>query len=506
MVAVLSNVGKPMMPTTEYKARKLIEKGRAIPYQYKPMFTIMILDRSGGYTQPIELKEDTGYEHIGISVCSQKHEYERKEIITLLDEPEKHHDARMYRRTRRNRLGYRPPRFDNRKKENGWIPPSLQHKIDIHLYWFNQYAEVLPITDAVFEIGTFDTQRLNAIEKGEKLPYGEDYQKGEQADFYTLRDAVFARDDYTCVVCGKGIQDGAVLRTHHVGYRHGDRSNRMSNLVTVCDHCHTTKNHQEGGALYNLKSPTKKKANAAFMNVARQRIIDCAKKSHPKINISCAFGSETKMSRKNLQIEKSHTNDAYAMGEFHPKHRCNEKIFQKVRRNNRILSRFYDAKYIDRRDGLTKTGKQLSSGRTNRNHKLDSENFRVYRGKKIQKGRTATRQQVYEFKTKDIVLYQGKRYVVKGTNNKGQNVQLYLNLTADLKDLTIKTKNKRKTADPNRIEVCDKVFTEFNGKKKVFTVKNIDPTTNQVSLQADLSTKPSELKLVKYSNGYKQIK
>ena len=130
MVAVLSNVGKPMMPTTEYKARKLIENGRAIPYQYKPMFTIMILDRSGGYTQPIELKEDTGYEHIGISVCSQKHEYERKEIITLLDEPEKHHDARMHRRTRRNHIGYRPPRFDNRKRENGWIPPSLQHKLN----------------------------------------------------------------------------------------------------------------------------------------------------------------------------------------------------------------------------------------------------------------------------------------------------------------------------------------------------------------------------------------
>lgn len=38
------------------------------------------------------------------------------------------------------------------------------------------------------------------------------------------------------------------------------------------------------------------------------------------------------------------------------------------------------------------------------------------------------------------------------------------------------------------------------------TVNNIDQTTNQVSLQADLSIKPSELKLVKYSNGYKQIK
>ena len=70
----------------------------------------------------------------------------------------------------------------------------------------------------------------------------------------------------------------------------------------------------------------------------------------------------------------------------------------------------------------------------------------------------------------------------------------------------LKTKNKRKTADLNCIEIGDKVFTEFNGKKKVFTVKNIDPITTQVSLQADLSTKPNELKLVKYNNGYKQIK
>ena len=196
MVCVVSNVAKPMMPTSEYRARKLIHKGRAIIYKHKP-FTIMILDRSGGYTQSIEFNEDTGYGHIGISICSQKHEYVRTEVLPLPDETEKHNDDRKYRRTRRNRKRYRKPRFDNRKKEKGWIAPSLQHKVDIHLYWFHLYVDVMPITSANFEIGKFDTMRLNAIEKGESLPYGKDYQKGEQADFYTLRDAVFARDNYT---------------------------------------------------------------------------------------------------------------------------------------------------------------------------------------------------------------------------------------------------------------------------------------------------------------------
>ena len=297
-----------------------------------------------------------------------------------------------------------------------------------------------------------------------------------------------------------------VLRTHHLGYRKGDRTNRMSNLTTVCDHCHTPQNHQKDGKLYDLKPTTKKKANAAFMNIVRYRILSEAKKAHPEITISATFGSETKLNRKILQLEKSHTNDAYAMGNFHPKHRCKEVVFQKVRRNNRILSKFYDAKYIDKRDGSEKTGKQLSSGRTNRNHKLDSENLRVYRGKKLQKGRKPTRQNKYQYHTKDIVFYQGKKYVVKGTNNKGQNVQLYLYLTTNISDLTLYKKNQRTNAIPNVIEVGDKVKTEYNGKQKIFKVKSIDTNTNDVLLQGDLSVKPIDLTLVKYTSGYIKLK
>jgi hypothetical protein len=42
------------------------------------------------------------------------------------------------------------------------------------------------------------------------------------------------------------------------------------------------------------------------------------------------------------------------MGEFHPKHRHQEEHFKKRRRNNRVLSKFYDAKYLDVRDHTIK--------------------------------------------------------------------------------------------------------------------------------------------------------
>lgn len=64
MVAVVTNTGKPLMPTSPYRARKLLKKGKAKIFRYRP-FTIMIVDRSDGEVQDIEYKSDTGYLHVG---------------------------------------------------------------------------------------------------------------------------------------------------------------------------------------------------------------------------------------------------------------------------------------------------------------------------------------------------------------------------------------------------------------------------------------------------------
>ncbi|MFR3344191.1 MAG: RRXRR domain-containing protein [Anaerobutyricum sp.] len=108
-VAVISKTGERLMPTSEYRARKLLKLGKAVKYSYHP-FTIQLTEREDGDVQPIELCMDTGYIHIGISVKSEKHEYLAEQIDTLTDERARHDACRMYRRQRHGRKRYRQPR------------------------------------------------------------------------------------------------------------------------------------------------------------------------------------------------------------------------------------------------------------------------------------------------------------------------------------------------------------------------------------------------------------
>ena len=187
------------MPTNSYRARRLLKSKRAVIYRYRPVFTIKLADRTDGYIQPIEYKCDTGYQNIGISICSDTKEFVNEQRDLLKDEVKRHSDSRKYRRTRRNRLRYRKKRFDNRRgmiSRDGFAP-SIRNKRDVHVRLYEEYYKVFPITKAVFEMGQFDTQVLKAVEAGLPVPEGTDYQRGEQYGYATLREAVFARDSYT---------------------------------------------------------------------------------------------------------------------------------------------------------------------------------------------------------------------------------------------------------------------------------------------------------------------
>ena len=116
MVPVISKTGKRLMPTSEYRARKLLARGKAVIDRYHP-FTIRLTEREDGDTQPIEITIDTGYAHIGNSVKTEKHELSAVEVRPLADEKKRHNDRLMHRRQRRSRLRHRKPRFDNRKKK-----------------------------------------------------------------------------------------------------------------------------------------------------------------------------------------------------------------------------------------------------------------------------------------------------------------------------------------------------------------------------------------------------
>ena len=187
-----------------------MKDGKAKIVKHHP-FTIQLLYDSKTNTQPIEICEDVGYNYIGISVKSESHEYVSAQYDTLQDEKEHHDDCRKYRRTRRNRLRYRKPRFDNRKRGEGWLAPSLRHKKELNVNVVKMYCAVMPITHATVEVGSFDTMLVKAIQEGKAIPEGADYQKGPRYNLATLREAVFYRDNYTCQVCGRKVADGAIL-------------------------------------------------------------------------------------------------------------------------------------------------------------------------------------------------------------------------------------------------------------------------------------------------------
>ena len=193
----------------------------------------------------------------------------------------------------------------------------------------------------------------------------------------------------------------------------------MSNLATVCDRCHTPANHKPGGKLYNWKPKIASFKGATYMTTIRWKLYNEVKSKFPDVNIHITYGAETKERRRVFDITKSHVNDAFVMGQFHPKHRSKLVCYKKKRRNNRCLEKFYDAKYIDSRDGKKKSGQELFNGRINRNHKKDSENLHQYRRQKVSAGRRTIRKQHYSIQPHDIVVFNGRQFETSGCHCNG---------------------------------------------------------------------------------------
>lgn len=425
-VCVIAKSGTRLMPTSRVKARKLLKAGKAVIVNYMPFAIQLTYDLRKPAVQEIEVCIDTGSEHIGISVKSEKHEYMHLQADNLSNEKERHEAQISYRKTRRSRKRYRKARFDNRRIPEGWLAPTVKHKKDNHIQLLKKIASFFPIVRIVAEVGQFDPALMRAQDKGETLE-GVDYQHGPAFSLANKREAVFVRDNYTCQVCGKSLKDKVILTTHHNIHRSKGGSDSVDNLVTVCTKCHISKNHQPGKPLesgaFGKLPPLK---DASFMNIVRWFIVDEIKEAFPDIEVRITYGSYTKDARRKLgQLAKSHANDAYAMGDFHPSHRHQEGYIRKRRRNNRVLSKFYDAKYFDIRDAKVKTGKELSCNRTNRRESRNNpNNERVYRGYKVSKGRISTRRQRYDIQVGDKVTYKGKEYISQAVITNGKYIVL----------------------------------------------------------------------------------
>lgn len=301
MVYVLNIEGKPLMPCKEAKARKLLKENKAKIYKKEP-FTIQLLFICENQTQDITLGVDAGSKHIGLSATTKEKELYaadvelRNDIVDLLS------TRRQNRRTRRNRLRYRKPRFNNRvhSKKNGWLAPSVEQKIQTHFKVVEDIHKLLPITKIVVETASFDIQKIKNPEI-----HNEEYQQGEQLGFWNVREYVLFRDNHSCQCC-KGKSKDKILNVHHIESRKTG-GNAPNNLITLCETCH--KGYHNGTV--ELPKTIKRGMSfkdATFMGIMKWSFYNRLKEIYP--NVFMTYGYITKNIRIKNNLPKDHYIDA----------------------------------------------------------------------------------------------------------------------------------------------------------------------------------------------------
>ena len=341
MVYVLGKDGQPLMPTDRHgKVRRLLKSNKAKVVRKCP-FTIQLLYESTNHTQEITLGVDSGSKHIGISATTKDKVLFEADVELRNDIVDNISTRRQFRRTRRNKkTRYRKARFDNRKRKDGWLAPSVQQKVDSHLTMVEKVNKILPISKTIVEVASFDIQKI----KNPTIS-GTDYQQGEQLDFWNVREYVLFRDNHICQCC-KGKLKDKILNVHHIESRKTG-GNAPNNLITLCETCH---NGYHKGTIKLPKTIKRGMSfkDATFMGIMRWAFYNKLKEIYP--NVSLTYGYITKNTRIENGLSKDHYIDARCIS-GNPKAISSGEIFyyKKVRCHNRQI---YKAKIL--KDGIKK--------------------------------------------------------------------------------------------------------------------------------------------------------
>jgi 5-methylcytosine-specific restriction endonuclease McrA len=317
-VFVLDKNKQPLMPCHPARARELLKKGKAAVFRRYP-FTIILKDREGGVVQPLQTKIDPGSKTTGIALVG---DFTRgKQVIWGA---EIHHrgemvkkalkDRRAIRRSRRNRkTRYRKSRFKNRKRSEGWLPPSLMSRVENILTWVRRIRRFAPITGLSLELVRFDTQKLQNPEIS-----GIQYQRGELWG-YEVKEYLLEKWGRRCVYCGK---EGVPLEIDHVVPKSRGGTDRVSNLTIACHKCNQKKGNQpvEEFLVYDperlkdikagLKKPLK---DAAAVNTVRWHLFNRLQKEG--LPLETGTGGRTKYNRQTQNYPKKHWIDAACVGQ-----------------------------------------------------------------------------------------------------------------------------------------------------------------------------------------------
>jgi 5-methylcytosine-specific restriction endonuclease McrA len=321
-VFIVDSERKPLDPIHPGWARKLLSSGQAAVLRRYP-FTLILKKRvKEPQVQSLRVKIDPGSRTTGVAILNEKTGevvfaaeifHRGQQIKDALN------DRRGVRRSRRRRkTRYRKPRFSNRSKRKGWLPPSLESRIHHIQTWVRRFQALCPITAISLELVRFDMQALENPDIS-----GIEYQQGTLFG-YELREYLLLKWKHACAYCG--IKD-VPLQIEHIVPRAKGGSNRLSNLCIACKKCNQKKGTQDiseflkkkpallSCILAQAKAPLK---DAAAVNTTRWQLYK--RLEAIGIPIECGSGGLTKYNRIIRELPKKHWLDAANVGSSTPIH------------------------------------------------------------------------------------------------------------------------------------------------------------------------------------------
>ena len=309
-VFVLDTNKKPLAPCTPGMARSLLKAGKAAVFRQYP-FTIILKK----VVEPKEIKQcklklDPGSQVSGISILQGKSLIWAAELThrgqQIRNDLLSRRSLRRGRRTRKTR--YRQPRFLNRKRSDGWLSPSLEHRVLTTITWVKRLIRFCPIDSIAMELVRFDCQKLADPEIS-----GRQYQQGTLYQ-YEVREYLLDKFNRTCVYCNA---KDVPLEVEHIVASSRGGSNLVSNLAIACRPCNQAKSNLDikdflsnkpsllKRILTQVKAPLK---DAAAVNSTRWRLFNCLKETG--LPVTTGTGGQTKFNRTQQGLPKTHYFDA----------------------------------------------------------------------------------------------------------------------------------------------------------------------------------------------------
>lgn len=320
-VFVLDRNLKPLDPCHQARARELLNKGRAQVFKRYP-FTIVLPDRTleESTTHPHRIKIDPGSKTTGFAVVQEPTGRVTNALeIThrgqqIKDSIESRSSLRRGRRNRKTR--YRKPRFLNRTRKHGWLPPSLESRIANIETWVKRIRKICPITAISQELVRFDLQQIQNPEIS-----GVEYQRGVLFGF-EVKEYLLQKWNRKCAYCSV---ENVPFEIEHILARSKGGSNRVSNLCLSCHSCNQAKGNKSieeflkkkplllKRVLAQASSPLK---DAAAVNTTRWELYRRLQSTDLPVEIGS--GGRTKFNRQTRGIEKQHWTDAACVGDSTP--------------------------------------------------------------------------------------------------------------------------------------------------------------------------------------------